>query len=77
MCDGSRSSKTGLVLCTDNFTIIDVVRLKNVLLIKWNIQSSINYSNGKPRIYIYRFETLKVRELFKPYMCRHFYYKVN
>jgi len=77
MCDGSKSSNAGLVLCTDNFTIPDVVKLMNVLIIKWNIQSSINYSNGKPRIYISRLETLKVRELVKPYMCEHFKYKIN
>ncbi len=77
MCDGSRSSNKGLVICTDNFTIFNVVKLMNVLLIKWNIKSSINYYNGKPRIYISRLETLKLRELIKPYMCAHFNYKIK
>lgn len=76
MCDGSRSTNGGLVLCTDNFSVFDIIKLMNVLLIKWNIKSSINYNNGQPRIYISRLETLKVREIVKVYFCAHFYYKI-
>lgn len=77
MCDGYLTTKNGLVICTDIFTIIDVVRLMNILLIKWNIKSTINYNNGKSRIYISRLETLKTIELIKSYVCSHFYYKIS
>ena len=31
----------GLMLCTDSFTVQDIVRLMNVLIIRYNIISSI------------------------------------
>lgn len=77
MCDGSRSANGGLVLCTDKFSVFDVIKLMNVLLIKWNIKSSINYNNGQPRIYTSKLEKVKVREIVKVYFCTHFYYKIN
>lgn len=41
MCDGSRGVTGNLILCTDSFTVPDVVRLMNVLLIRYNIESSL------------------------------------
>jgi hypothetical protein len=38
-CDGSGNAYRGLTLCTDNFTIPDIVRLMNVLLIRYGIHS--------------------------------------
>lgn len=76
MCDGSRN-KAGLVFCTDSYTVSDVVKLINVLLIKWSIQSTLNYSGGKPRIQVNNKELLKIRALVKPHMFTHFMYKVR
>lgn len=41
MCDGAFTHK-GLTLCTDSFTLKDVVILMNVLLIKYNIRSNLH-----------------------------------
>lgn len=40
MGDGAILNK-GLVLCTDSFTLQEVINLRNVLLIKYNIDSTI------------------------------------
>lgn len=76
MCDGSKNA-AGLVFCTDSYTVMDVVKLRNVLLIKWNIRSTLNYSAGKPRIQVSNKELRKMRVLVLPHMCEHFMYKVK
>jgi LAGLIDADG DNA endonuclease family len=69
MCDGSRGTGGGFILCTDSFTIQDVVRLINVLIIKYNLNCSIQYYNGLPRIYIYKNQFNKFKSIVAP----HFY----
>ena len=52
MGDGAKRNK-GLVLCTDSFSISDVIRLSNVLRIKYGLETSIiGLKSNKPRIYI-------------------------
>jgi hypothetical protein len=52
MGDGAKLNK-GLVLCTDSFTVKDVVKLSNVLKIKYDINTTIQgIKNNSPRIYI-------------------------
>ncbi|MBP1357802.1 MAG: hypothetical protein JZD40_04860 [Sulfolobus sp.] len=76
MCNGGRQAN-GLVLCTDSFTVFDVVQLMNVLLIKYDIYSTINYNNKQPRIYINRVNLLKLRRLVLPHMCKFSQYKLG
>jgi hypothetical protein len=76
MCDGSRNLG-GLVLCTDNFSVADVVKLINVLRSKWNIESTINYSGGKPRIQMNAKQLPKIQMLVNDHMIDHFKYKVK
>lgn len=47
MGDGTGNSYKGLYLCTDSFTNYDVVRLMNVLLIRYNIKSSFVILGGQ------------------------------
>jgi hypothetical protein len=50
--DGSARNK-GLLLCTDSYTIQDIVRLMNVLMIKFHLKCTIHYDTPtQPRIYI-------------------------
>ena len=47
MGDGAKRNK-GLVLCTDSFSISDVVRLSNVLRIKYGLNTTITgFTNNK------------------------------
>lgn len=43
MGDGSRKNK-GLLLCTDSFTIQEVVLLMNILIIKYNLKCTLHKS---------------------------------
>ena len=52
MGDGLGNVWKGLYLCTDSFTNYDIVKLMNVLLIRYNIKSSLVVLSGKSRIYI-------------------------
>lgn len=76
MCDGSKNY-AGFVLCTDSLTVYDVVKLINVLLIKWNILTTLNYLGKNPRIQVNLKELVKVRSLVTLHMCPHFNYKLR
>ena len=47
MSDGV-SNQYGLTICTDCFTIKDVVILMNILKIRYDLNCSIHYLNKKP-----------------------------
>jgi LAGLIDADG DNA endonuclease family len=51
MGDGAKRNK-GVLLCTDNFSIREVVLLINILYFKFGFLASIHMDNKKPRIYI-------------------------
>ena len=52
MGDGN-VSRHGLIICTDSYTIIDIVRLINVLIIKYKLECTLRYHTPtQPRIYI-------------------------
>jgi rRNA maturation endonuclease Nob1 len=75
--DGAKRNKGGIVLCTDCFSVKEVVLLMNILLIKFNIKSTIHVDNGKPRIYINKVELDKFKHLIKPYFVNSFLYKIS
>ena len=51
MGDGS-PIKGGLVICTDSFSMEDVVLLLNVLVVKYGLDCTICNRDGAPRLYI-------------------------
>jgi hypothetical protein len=53
MCDG-KLHHSGLILCTDSYTVSDCVRLMNVLMIRYRLDCTLHYHGPKkqPRIYI-------------------------
>ena len=50
--DGTFVKGGSIYLQTQSFTVIEVVRLINVLIIKFNCKCTIHYQEGKPVIYI-------------------------
>jgi len=76
--DGGFKSK-GIYLCTDSYTIQDVVRLMNVLIIRYELKCTLHKaSNGKGyRIYISRSSVRKVVDIVLPYIIPSMYYKVG
>ena len=76
MGDGGFKSK-GIFLCTDSYSIKDVVRLMNVLILRYDLKCTLHKSNEGHRIYISRNSVGKVIEIVKPYLIASMYYKVG
>jgi LAGLIDADG DNA endonuclease family len=88
MGDGSKMGK-GIILCTDSFSVVEVVLLMNILLIKYDVKSTIHYVTSisptgkkinnikKPRIYINGNNLDKIRLYIKPYILNCFLYKIE
>ena len=76
MGDGSKRAK-GLVLCTDNFSLQEVVLLVNILIIKFNINPTIQKEKDKFRIYINEKSLKKIKPFILPFFVDHFLYKIN
>lgn len=75
MGDGAIRNK-GLLICTDNFTITEVVTLINILIIKYDFNCTIHYDNNYPRIYISKRDMAKVRDLIGPHIIPSMKYKI-
>lgn len=77
MGDGQRRD-LGLVLCTDSFTIQEVVILVNVLILRYCLICKIRENNkGQYRIYISEKSMDKFRVIVLPYMIDTMLYKLN
>jgi len=77
MGDGTFNGIT-LLLCTDSYSIKDIVILINVLIIRYNIYSTIRYYKSHlPRIYVYKRYMLKLRSIVEPYMHSSMMYKLG
>ena len=77
MGDGAILNK-GLVLCTDSYTLQEVVKLVNVLKIKYDLNCTIQgIKNKRPRIYILPESLPKLINLVKPYFLSSMLYKLH
>lgn len=77
MGDGQRR-ELGLVLCTDSYTIQEVVCLVNVLIIRYSLICTIREVNkGQYRIYISEKSMNNLRAIVLPYMVDTMLYKLN
>ena len=76
MGDGSKRAKS-LVLCTDNFSLQEVVLLVNILILKFDINPTIQKEKNYFRIYINEKSLMKIKPFIKPYFVDHFLYKIN
>ncbi len=58
-----------VLLCTDYYSIKEVVLLINVLIIKYNIHCNVRYFKPHlPRIYIIKKHMPNLRTIVKPFM---------
>ena len=77
MGDGKKS-RHGLILCTDSYIIQDVVRLINVLNIRYRLVCTLRYHTPtQPRIYIRERSMPLLRTVVKPHMCCSMLYKIK
>lgn len=78
ICGDGQKREYGLVLCTDSYTIQDVVRLVNVLIIRYNLICFIRENNpNQYRIYISEKSMDKLRAIVLPYMDTTMLYKIS
>jgi len=68
---------SGLRLCTDSFTIPEVVRLINVLMIRYRLDCTLQIHHGHPRIYIRARSITRLRSIVLPFMHSSMYYKLG
>ena len=77
MGDGVAKTQ-GLIICTDSYKLVDVVRLMNVLVIKYRLECTLRFHTPtQPRIYIRERSMQTLRELVKPYMIESMLYKLG
>ena len=69
--------KYRLLICTDSYSIKDVVKLMNVLIIKYRLECSCYNPLTKPRIYIRSQSMPILRDVVKPYMTKSMLYKIG
>ena len=74
--DGAKKND-GVTLCTDNFSLQEVVLLINILIIKFDISPSIHKEKRNFRIYIKNKDIIKIKPFIKTYFVNHFLYKIN
>lgn len=77
MSDGTAIKDGGVLLCTDSFTVQDVCKLVNVLIIKYNLHCTIQFYKNKPRIYILKKDLPLLQSIVKPYMHPFSMYKLS
>lgn len=76
MGDGSKLNK-GITLCTNSFTLQEVVLLINILIIKFDIQPTIHKDNTNYRIFIKGQDLNKIKPQIYPYFVDCFLYKIS
>ena len=71
----------GLIICTNNFSIQDVVRLMNVLMIRYRLECTIHLKKRNQKveymIYIRQNSMSLLRTIVKPYLCSSMLYKLD
>lgn len=78
MGDGLNDHGFGLILCTDSFPLQDVVRLINVLIIRYNLECNLRQHYKEfYRIYIKTKSMPLLRSIVSPYMHKTMLYKIT
>jgi hypothetical protein len=77
MGDGS-AQRHGLIICTDSYSAQDVVRLMNVLIIRYRLKCTLRYHTPtQPRIYISESSMPLLLTIVRPHMCPSMLYKIK
>lgn len=66
---------SGLELCTHSFTIVEVVRLINVLMIRYRLDCNLRIDKGKPVIYIRAHSMPHLRTIVQQHFHPSMFYK--
>lgn len=78
ICGGGTKVKNGgIILQAQNFTMVDVVRLINVLILKFNCKCTIHNQRNGATIYINKDSIRKIQHELVLYMPKSMHYKLN
>ena len=82
MGDGSYQPGGSLVLCTDSFSLQDVICLMNVLMVRYGLECSLTFYHSRSNQKLYRIRIPKksmdtLRNLVFPHMVPSLYYKIH
>lgn len=75
--DGSYKHGGGLILNTQSFSVLDNVRLINVLIIKFNCKCAIHMQRGLPTIYISSRSIRKLEPSLRLFIPSSMHYKIT
>ena len=77
MGDGVAKSH-GLIICTDSYTLPDIIRLMNVLILRYELECTLRYHTPtQPRIYIRQRSMPKLQTIVGPYIHSSMMYKIG
>lgn len=77
MGDGSAKSH-GLILCVDSYSVQDIIRLMNVLIIRYRLELKFRfYTPSQPHIYIRQRSMPLLRSVVTPYFHLSMLYKLG
>lgn len=78
MGDGSARLEGGLVICTDSFSMFEVVRIINVLIIRYRLNCKLRkHGPLYHRIYISQHSMVQLRIIIQPFMLPSMIYKIS
>lgn len=80
MDDGQAVKRGGVTLCTDNFTLAEVLTMIDVLQSKYGLMCTIhnkNVAKGYYRIYVSGKSLPRLREIVQPYTVASMMYKIS
>lgn len=76
--DGAYHPDGGLYLCTDNYSVQDVVRLMSVLIHRYGLDCSLSkHRSGQYRIYVKKNSVVNLQNLVQQHMDSSMLYKIN
>lgn len=68
----------GLIICTDSYELVDIIRLMNILMIRYRLECTLRYHTPtQPRIYIKQRSMPVLRDIVRPYMVKTMLYKIG
>lgn len=78
MEDGYAKQQYSFKICTDSYSVKDVVRLMNVLIIRYELDCTLRFHTPtQPRIHIKQRSMPKLRAIVRPYFCESMMYKLG
>jgi len=78
MGDGAYHKDGGLILCTDSYSLQNVIYLINVLIIKYDFKCTLQKTSSKNyRIYFKKESMDNLRKIVSPFMLSSMLYKIH